>query len=99
MHRIFLNSVVIGLFWVAAVNAGDLFPEWRGIDGQGHADARNLPVEFSESDAAWKYKVPGLGWSTPVIVDGKVWVTTGLDKEASEERKVAPKVDIFRQVY
>ena len=87
MRRLLLRAFIFSFVVAGVVQAGDLFPEWRGIDGQGHADAKNLPVQFSESDAAWKHKVPGLGWSTPVVVDGKVWVTTGIDKEASEERK------------
>ncbi len=91
MRSLFLGSFIVCFALSAAVQAGDLFPEWRGIDGQGHSDAKNLPVQFSEADAAWKHKIPGLGWSTPVIVDGKVWVTTGIDKEASEERKEAVK--------
>ena len=76
MRRLLLRAFIFSFVVVGVVQAGDLFPEWRGIDGQGHADAKNLPVQFSESDAAWKHKVPGLGWSTPVVVEGKVWVKT-----------------------
>lgn len=64
--------------------AGDTFPEWRGNNGQGHADARELPVSWSaDKNIAWKVEVRGLGWSTPVIADGKVWVTTGIDTPVS----------------
>lgn len=87
MLRLILQTLALSIVLAGNLQAGDLFPEWRGINGQGHADAENLPVQFSEADAAWKHKVPGLGWSTPVVVDGKVWVTTGIDKEASPERK------------
>ena len=91
MRRTILLSLFIAFLFSSMTIAGDIFPEWRGVNGQGHADAVDLPVEFTESDAAWKHKVPGLGWSTPVVVDGKVWVTTGIDVEASEDRKVAVK--------
>ena len=91
MRRTILLSLFIAFLFSSVTIAGDIFPEWRGVNGQGHADAVDLPVEFTESDAAWKHKVPGLGWSTPVVVDGKVWVTTGIDVEASEDRKVAVK--------
>ena len=71
MCSLFLRSFIVCFTLAAAVQAGDVFPEWRGVDGQGHSDAKNLPVQFSEADVAWKHKIPGLGWSTPVIVDGK----------------------------
>lgn len=68
------------------VSAGDLWPEWRGPGGQGVSDAKNLPVSWSETEnIQWKVKVPGKGWSTPVIEGGRVWVTLGIDKTANKE--------------
>jgi outer membrane protein assembly factor BamB len=53
------------------------WPQFRGPDGQGHSAERGLPIEWSESkNIAWKVPVPGRGWSSPVIADGKVWLTT-----------------------
>ena len=67
------------------VSAGDQWPEWRGPGGQGYAQVRDLPVSWSETEhVAWKVVVPGRGWSTPVIENGRVWVTTGIDTPASK---------------
>jgi outer membrane protein assembly factor BamB len=64
-----------GSSWAAAP-----WPEFRGPDGQGHADARNLPVTWSEQEnVAWKTAIPGKGWSTPAISDKCLWLTTALD--------------------
>ena len=53
------------------------WPQFRGPDGQGHSSARGLPIEWSESkNIAWKVPVQGRGWSSPVVADGKVWLTT-----------------------
>jgi outer membrane protein assembly factor BamB len=53
------------------------WPQFRGPDGQGHSAERGLPIEWSESkNIAWKVPVPGRGWSSPVVADGKVWLTT-----------------------
>src|SRR6476620_1114581 len=53
------------------------WPQFRGPDGQGHSSERGLPIQWSESkNVAWKVPVPGRGWSSPVIVDGRVWLTT-----------------------
>lgn len=62
------------------------WPQFRGPDGQGHSSARGLPIEWSESkNIAWKVPVPGRGWSSPVVADGKVWLTTAtqLGRESS----------------
>ena len=32
---------------------------------------------------AWKVPVPGEGWSSPVISDGQIWLTTGMDRGTS----------------
>ncbi|HVC95402.1 MAG TPA: PQQ-binding-like beta-propeller repeat protein [Pirellulales bacterium] len=75
----------IGLAWlvlgvVGLSSAGDDWPQFRGPGGQGHADARELPVEWSESkNVAWKTSVPGKGWSSPVIAGETIWLTTALD--------------------
>ena len=53
------------------------WPEFRGPGGQGHSSERGLPLEWGESkNVAWKTPVPGLGWSSPVVADGRVWLTT-----------------------
>ena len=68
------------------LRAGDKWPEWRGENGQGHGSAIDLPVKWSETkNVAWRTVVPGLGWSTPVVADGKVWVTTATDVRATKE--------------
>lgn len=63
---------------------GDSWPEWRGPNGQGNSTAKNLPLRWSEEEnIAWKVQVPGHGWSTPVVADGRVWVTTAIDVPAT----------------
>ena len=53
------------------------WPQFRGPTGQGHSTERGLPTEWSETqNVAWKVPVPGRGWSSPVVVDGRVWLTT-----------------------
>jgi len=55
----------------------DQWPQFRGVDGQGHSDEKGLPLEWSETkNIAWKVPVPGRGWSSPVIAAGRVWLTT-----------------------
>ena len=65
------------LLLAAPAAAGD-WPEFRGPDGQGHSAESGLPAEWGEDrNVEWKAPVPGRGWSTPVVVDGRIWLTTG----------------------
>lgn len=74
------------------------WPQWRGPDGMGHApDAKNLPVEWSETEnVAWKTKIPGRGHSSPVIDGNHIWLTTAHETKASpaeiKERMKTEKV-------
>jgi outer membrane protein assembly factor BamB len=54
------------------------WPEFRGPTGDGHVSgASNLPLHWSESEhVKWKTEVPHHGISTPVVLDGQVWLTT-----------------------
>lgn len=76
-----------GLMGAGAV-AGD-WPQFRGPDGQGHAETSGLPLEWSEKqNVAWKTEIPGKGWSSPVIEGDQIWMTTSLTEDVSEaERK------------
>ncbi len=54
------------------------WPEFRGPSADGQAGQRGLPVEWSEGkNVRWKMEIPGRGWSSPVVWDDQVWVTTG----------------------
>ncbi len=74
---------------VATAAAADSWPQWRGPDGQGHAaGARDLPVAWSETEnVAWKTPLPGRGWSSPVLDERHVWLTTAVETEADEAEK------------
>jgi len=54
--------------------------QFRGSGGQGHSDAKNLPLTWSETEnIAWKVPIAGLGWSSPSIQGQQVWLTTAID--------------------
>lgn len=56
------------------------WPRFRGPSLTGTSDAKNVPTTWSPTDnVAWKVPVPGKGWSSPVIADNKVYLTTATD--------------------
>jgi outer membrane protein assembly factor BamB len=75
-----IHSLVILLAGLAPAAAPDSnWLDFRGPTGQGHAGEVELPVEWSATrNVAWKQAVPGLGWSSPVVVDGQVIVTSAV---------------------
>ena len=79
--------LLLALLLTAPVAAED-WPQFRGPTGQGHSSERGVPVEWSETqNVAWKTRVPGTGWSSPVVAGGQVWLTT---TEASGSRGQGP---------
>jgi outer membrane protein assembly factor BamB len=69
--------LLIGLvaFTVARLDAQ--WPQFRGPDGAGIAASRNLPLTWDEStNIRWKTAIHGRAWSSPVILDSEIWLTT-----------------------
>lgn len=63
-----------------AVHLQAQWPEFRGPNADGTVDSKGLPTEWSaEKNVTWKKEIPGLGWSTPVISEGKIWLTTATE--------------------
>ena len=59
------------------VTQGNDWPEFRGPTGQGIAADTPVALEWNEDkNITWKTQIPGLGWSSPVIANDKVWLTT-----------------------
>jgi len=58
-----------------------------------------VPFEWSESrNVAWKVPIEGSGWSTPVVADGKVWVTTAAGDRGSSLRLIGFDAESGRQL-
>ena len=65
------------------LQAGD-WPQFRGPDGQGIAENAQPPLSWSETrNITWKKSIDGLGWSSPVIGGGKLWLTTAAEEGKS----------------
>ena len=58
------------------------WPQFRGPNSDGHASGPATPVEWSDTkNVAWKVPIPGLGWSSPVVADGRVFLTTAIERD------------------
>ena len=56
------------------------WPQFRGPGANGHSDASDLPRSWDETrNVAWKSRIHGRGWSSPVIWESQVWLTSATD--------------------
>lgn len=55
------------------------WPNWRGPRGDGTSTETNLPVMWdSIKNIVWKSPVPGIGHSSPIIWENKLFITTAM---------------------
>src|SRR5260221_13857003 len=67
------------------------WPSWRGPRLDGTAHETGIPTRFSDTDnVRWKTKLPGSGYSTPVVWGDRLFVTWCVE---AEERRMLPSVD------
>lgn len=66
---------------LAVWSAGELpaadWPQFRGPNSDAKVAGPATPLEWSDTqNVVWKVPVAGLGWSSPVIVEGRLFLTT-----------------------
>lgn len=78
--KLFELSLVLSTVLCAG---GDVWPQFRGPEGNGHAGASHLPLSWSETNnVAWKTPIHDLGWSSPVVWKDQIWLTTATEDGA-----------------
>jgi hypothetical protein len=78
----------VALLLCASTAAARQWPQFRGPEAQGHSSEEGLPIEWSEArNVAWKSPVPGTGWSSPVVADNRVWLTTAVSDSADRRQR------------
>lgn len=94
--------VLIHTLIIAATNvlysttsAQDQWPRFRGPNADGVAqDDPRLPSHWSRTEnVLWSADIPGWGWSSPVVWDDKVFVTSVVSD--AEDENEAPKAGLY----
>lgn len=75
-----IQRSIVWLLLPLVVEAQD-WPQFRGPEGQGLSKVTSAPTKWSDSspNVRWKTAIEGLGWSSPVVAEGKVWLTTATE--------------------
>jgi outer membrane protein assembly factor BamB len=77
----------LGLACLAGAGRADDWPQFRGPGGAGRSEETKAPDRWGpDKNIAWKVKVPGYGWSSPIVWGDKVFVTTAV---SDKQRKPA----------
>ncbi len=60
------------------------WPCFRGPTRQGISQEKAVPLRWSlTKNLAWKMPIPGRGWSSPIVYQDRVYVTTATDEGTS----------------
>ena len=80
--------VVLGIGFVADSAFADDWTRFRGSNGNSVASETKHPAQWSEdSNVAWKVKIPGRGWSQPVVAGDNVFVTTSVTENEEKPKR------------
>src|SRR5689334_8343348 len=82
-HALALTTALV--FWFAPPMHADDWPEFRGPTGQGLVKGP-LPITWSkDKNVVWKQEIPGKGWSSPIVVAGRVYLTTAMPQDNGDQ--------------
>jgi outer membrane protein assembly factor BamB len=94
-------------FALIYLNRAENWPQFRGPTGQNVSDEKNLPLHWSpNSNIVWKAQIPGDSWSSPIVWNDSVFVTTATDEGQSchvlaisgKNGSVLWNREVFRQI-
>ncbi len=85
-NRVGITTFAFAAWMVFAATAtAENWNGWRGPRGDGTSLEKNLPTQWSATEnIAWKAEIPGVGHSSPVVWENRIFLTTCLPE--SEQR-------------
>ena len=95
-----INYIILLFFILAnlfAQTESTNWPQFRGTSARGVAENSTPPVTWDVDkgdNIKWKTKVPGLGFSCPVIWEDRIFLTTAISGLEDPEMKVGLYGDI-----
>jgi outer membrane protein assembly factor BamB len=78
-------SIVLSLFFLSSTlfGAGN-WDRFRGPNGAGQSDDAGIPTKWEEKNFLWKRALVGIGHSSPVIWEGRVFITSADPKTGKQ---------------
>lgn len=86
MSRLRFLLTIAAVLLSRSAYAGDNWPQFRGPKGQGVSAAVDLPVVWSDTEnVVWKVPIEGEGWSSPVLFDGRVYLSAAVHDDTDSD--------------
>jgi len=83
----------MGLGFLTEKAAAGNWPQWRGPDGSGVSNEKNLPSEWTPTkNIKWKTAIEGRAHSSPIVWGNRVFVTTAVEGAVVPDAKAAKHV-------
>lgn len=77
-----LFTVAVSVALLASGSPAADWSEFRGPDGTGHYSGPPLPLKWgTDTPAAWKTPIAGKGWSSPILLKGRLYLTTAVPQK------------------
>lgn len=73
---------IVTCLWLQLITAGSLgaAAEWWQFRGPqaGHVEGQGFPLRWGSffDEPLWKTQLPGKGWSSPIVIDQRIWLTS-----------------------
>jgi outer membrane protein assembly factor BamB len=102
--RITFITILFSLI-ISLCHSNDNWPQFRGSNGLAVSEATDLPIEWgTDQNVKWKTKIPGKGWSSPIIWEEKVFITSAGradDKPETHDsnNRIYPEHDYKFEIY
>ncbi len=99
-----LNLLFVVACFQGSLVAGD-WPQFRGPNNSGVCSESQAPSQWNDTkNLAWTQKIPGYGWSSPIVVGDKIIVTTAVSEKQKRPQpfsfgmlgKVKPSDTVYR---
>lgn len=105
MNRFHLKHVLFFLIALSTAvftsvcqdSSADDWWQFRGPSGQGTSQVTNMPTTWSLTEnIRWQVAIEGKGWSSPVVSEGRIYVTTAVpvgEESIASEGKFSRRVE------
>ena len=75
-----ISLMFAGLSFLAGKASAGNWPQWRGPDGSGISNEKNLPSEWTPTrNIKWKAPIEGRAHSSPIVWGNRVFLTTAIE--------------------
>jgi outer membrane protein assembly factor BamB len=94
-----LTSLALVVFFsLTTVGFAGNWPQWRGPDGSGISNEKNLPAEWTPTrNIKWKTSIAGRGHSSPIVWGNKIFLTTAIEGEVVAGAKAVKHMNEGRE--